>query len=246
MIEQIAWYLGSVRSIIEAAPLLRALVICLVLYQVDLVAVLAAWLMRRSGLLPGDFVLEPENCKDGLIVLPTLLRKRGELNGLIGAMRSVARNGYPGRLHVVACIDGRGDAGMLFNELVAWIAGEPVPAGVTMHAVATRERAGKAVAMDEGVEHLKGLVARGEVARFPELFFNMDADSELAPRALERMVYRLTRRRRLTGRPFHIVTSNVIVPFDQCWQGARTLLTLKGGSRCRSRANTSGPSRPAR
>ena len=56
----------------------------------------------------------------------------------------------------------------------------------------------------------------------------MDADSSLAPRALERMVYRLTRRRRLTGRPYHIVTSNVIVPFEQCWEGPRTLLTLKG------------------
>ncbi|HVV16422.1 MAG TPA: glycosyltransferase family 2 protein [Polyangia bacterium] len=228
MIEQIVWYLGSIRSFIEAAPLLRALIICLALYQLDLVAVLAAWLMRKAGLLPGDIVLEPANRKDGLVVLPTLLRKRGELEGLIGALRSVAQNGYPGRLHVVACIDGRGEAGVLFDELVTWIAAERVPPGVTLHAVATRERAGKAVAMDEGVEYLKRLVARGEVDHFPELFFNMDADSELAPRALERMVYRLTRRRRLTGRPFHIVTSNVIVPFDQCWRGARTLLTLKG------------------
>jgi len=28
------------------------------------------------------------------VVLPTLLRKRAELDGLIGAMRSVAENGY--------------------------------------------------------------------------------------------------------------------------------------------------------
>ncbi len=228
MIEQIIWYLTFVRSFVEAAPLLRGLVICVALYQLDLVAITFAWLMRKAGLLPTDFVLEPENRKDALVVLPTLLRKRSELEGLIGAMRSVARNGYPGRLYVVACIDGRQDAGALFDELVAWTATEPVPAGVQLYAVGTRERAGKAVAMDGGVEHLKGLVAQGAVDRFPELFFNMDADSELAPQALERMVYRLTRRRRLTGRPFHIVTSNVIVPFDQCWQGARTLMTLKG------------------
>ncbi|HVY41223.1 MAG TPA: hypothetical protein VHM31_24970 [Polyangia bacterium] len=228
MIEQVLWYLASIRSFVEAAPLLRGLVICLALYQLDLVATVAAWLLRKIGLLPTEIALEPRNRRDALVVLPTLLRKRGELEGLMGAMRSVAWNGYPGRLHVVACIDGRQDAGPLFDELAAWVAAERVPAGVTLHAVATGERAGKAVAMDEGVEHIKALVARGAVDRFPEVFFNMDADSELAPRALERMVYRLTRRRLLTGRPFHIVTSNVIVPFDQCWQGVRTLLSLKG------------------
>lgn len=227
MFEKVVWYLGSIRSVIEASPLLRALVICLFLYQLDLVIVLGAWLLRKAGLTPTEIELAPENRKSAVVVLPTLLRKRGELEGLVAAMRSVARNGYPGRLFVVACIDGSLDAGRLYDELCTWAAREPVPAGVELHVVGSGERAGKAVAMDLGVEHVKRLVATGRVDRFPELFFNMDADSILGERALERMVYRLTRRRLLAGQPYHIVTSNVIVPFDQCWEGLRSLISLK-------------------
>src|SRR5215468_9906381 len=106
MIDQLAWYLGSIRSVVEATPFLRALLVCFVLYQLDLVLVLGAWLLRRAGLMTSAFTLEPENRKSAIVVLPTLLRKPAELDGLIAAMRSVAHNGYPGRLFVVACIDG--------------------------------------------------------------------------------------------------------------------------------------------
>jgi len=227
VIERVFWYFGGIRSFIEAAPFLRALLVCLVLFQVDLVLVLGAWLLRKTGVTARGFALEQENRKAAVVVLPTLLRRRGELEGLVAAMRSVARNRYPGRLFVVACIDGKREAGALFDELVAWTATERVPRGVELHAVGTTDRSGKAVAMDHGIEHLKALVASGAVARFPEVFFNMDADSELGERALERMVHRLTRRRWLTRQPYHIVTSNVIVPFEQCWQGPGSLLRLR-------------------
>jgi hypothetical protein len=227
MIEQVVWYLSSIRSVVEASPMLRALLVCLLIYQLDFVIVLAAWLVRKAGASPASSHLDPENRKAALVVLPTLLRKREELRGLEAAMRSVARNGYPGRLFVIACIDGRRDAGPLYAELVAWAARERVPAGVELHVVGTTDRAGKAVAMDRGVEHLKELVAARRVERFPEVFFNMDADSVLGDRALERMVFRLTRRRWLTARPHHIVTSNVVVPLDQCWDGWRSLFDPK-------------------
>jgi hypothetical protein len=227
MVQQVLWYLASLRSVVEATPLLRAVVICLLLYQLDLVYVLGLWLARRAGLASTDFHLEPENRKSAVVVLPTLLRKRGELTGLIAAMRSVAHNGYPGRLYVVACIDGIREAGELYAELEVWAAREPVASDVELHVVGVEERCGKAVAMDQGAEHLKQLVASGELDRFPELFFNMDADSVLGERALERMAFRLTRKRRLTGKPYHIVTSNVIVPFEQCYAGLRSLFSAK-------------------
>ena len=189
--------------------------------------VLGSWLLRKAGLATTSVELEPENRRAAVVVLPTLLRKRGELDGLVAAMRSVARNGYPGRLYVVACIDGTREAGRLYEELVAWAAREAVMPHVELHVVGTAERSGKAVAMDYGIEHLKQLVARGEIDRFPDIFFNMDADSALGERALERMVFRLTRRRRLSRRPYHIVTSNVIVPLEQCYEGLRSLLSPK-------------------
>ncbi len=227
MLERVVWYLCCIRSFVEASPFLRALLLCLFLYQLDLVLVIGAWLLRKTGLSSADFELEPENRKSAIVVLPTLLRKRVELEGLVAAMRSIARNGYPGRLFVVACIDGTHEAGRLYDELATWAGTEPVPPGVQLHVVGTAERSGKAVAMDHGVESLKELVASGEIDRFPEVFFNMDADSVLGARALERMVFRLTRRRRLCRKPYHIVTSNVVVPLEQCYDGPRSLLRLK-------------------
>jgi cellulose synthase/poly-beta-1,6-N-acetylglucosamine synthase-like glycosyltransferase len=227
MLEKLVWYLASIRSFVEAAPLLRALLLCLILYQLDLVIVLGAWLLRRAGLTSTSFALPPDQRKSVIVVLPTLLRKRAELEGLVEAMRSVAQNGYPGRLFVVACIDGTDEAGSLYDELVVWAAAEAVPAGVELHVVGSPERAGKAVAMDRGMEYMRALVASGAVSSFPEIFFNMDADSALGEQALERMVFRLTRRRRIARKPHHIVTSNVVVPLDQCYEGLRSLLSLK-------------------
>jgi hypothetical protein len=227
MIEKVVWYLTSLRSVVEASSFLRAVLVCLLLYQLDLGLVIGAWLLRKTGLATTNVELEPENRKSAVVVLPTLLRKRDELDGLIAAMLSIARNEYPGQLYVVACIDGTREAGGLYDELVAWVARQIVSPQVELHVVGTTERSGKAVAMDHGIEHLKELVARGEIRRFPDIFFNMDADSTLGQRALERMVFRLTRRRLLGRRPYHIVTSNVIVPLEQCYEGPRSLLSLK-------------------
>jgi hypothetical protein len=226
MIERISWYLISIRSLVEATPFVRAVLICMVLYQLDLFVTLALWLLRRARVLATDFELEPENRKSAIVVLPTLLRKQAELDGLIAAIRSIVSNGYPGPLYVVACIDGTVSAGGLYRTLVDWSRREPVPAGVELFVVGTLERSGKAVAMDHGVEFIKRRVAERKIPAFPELFFNMDADSALGERALERMVFRLTRRRWLARTPYHIVTSNVVVPLEQCYGDFGSLRTL--------------------
>ena len=221
--EKLAWYVTSIRSFADVTPFARALLACVVLYQADVVLLVALWLLRKAGVLPTDIKLEPENAKSAIVVLPTLLRKQAELDGLIAAMRSIATNGYLGPLFVVACIDGTDEAPNLHRALVHWAEKEPVPKGVRLYVAGTQDRRGKAVAMDTGVEHIQSLVGKGKIDRFPELFFNMDADSVLGPGALERMVYRLTRRRWLGGHPHNIVTSNVIVPLEQCYDGWRSI-----------------------
>src|SRR5699024_2689422 len=62
----------------------------------------------------------------------------------------------------------------------------------------------------------------------PELFFNMDADSELGERALERMALRLVSPSALTGKPGSIVTSHVAVPSEFYWRGYRRLSSVRG------------------
>jgi hypothetical protein len=227
MIEQLAWYLVSIRSLVEAAPYFRAIVVCAFLYQLDLLPALGVWLLRKAGLVSTEARLEPENWKSAIVVLPTLLRKPAELAGLQTAIRSVVANQYPGRLFVVACIDGIRESGELYEDLVLWASEEPLPTGVEIHVAGTLERSGKAVAMDRGVEFVKDLVEEGRIEAFPEVFFNMDADSTLGSGSLERMVFRLTRRRPLRRSPYHIVTSNVVVPFDQYYQGVASLLVPK-------------------
>jgi len=224
--ERISWYLLAIRSLVEATPFVRAVLVCMVLYQLDFVVVLALWLLRRAGALSTDFELEPENRKSAIMVLPTLLRKPAELDGLVAAIRSVVENGYQGPLYVVACIDGVASAGGLYDRLVEWSRREPVPPNVQLFVVGTQDRCGKAVAMDHGVEFIRRRVAAGQIPAFPELFFNMDADSALGERALERLVFRLTRKRWLARTPYHIVTSNVVVPLEQCYGGLGSLRTL--------------------
>ncbi len=223
--DHLFWYLTGAARAYGLFPFLRPLLVCGLLYQTGLAIVLEVWLGQKLGLLPSRSVLEQHNRHSAVIVLPTLLRGIDELEGLKRAMRSVARNAYPGRLVVVACIDGRAERPHLFLELEKWAADEPVAPNVQLHVVGTPVRMGKAMAMDHGIEHVKKLVEDGWLAQFPTLFFNMDADSVLAKSALERMAFRLTRNRWLTRTPPLIVTSNVLVSPEQGLVGLSSLLS---------------------
>jgi hypothetical protein len=224
-VDHLFWYLTGAARASGLFPFLRGMLICAAIYQIDLLIVLARWLGKKLGIVPSRYVLESRNRHSAVIVLPTLLRGQDELDGLKNAMRSVARNQYPGRLVVVACIDGRAERPRLFQELGAWAAREPVPQNVELHIVGTPVRMGKAMAMDWGVEHVKTLVEEGYLAQFPPLFFNMDADSSLGENALERMAFKLTRKRWLTRTPHLIVTSNVLVSPDQAVGGLSSLFS---------------------
>src|SRR5688572_6648058 len=116
----IFWHLTSVGASTGIMPLVRAALICGLLYQLDLVIVLGAWLLRKIGVLPDQVCLEPHNRKSAILVMPTLLRKPAELEGLKAAMLSAAFNRYPGRLYVVACIDGVRESKELYTQLQAW------------------------------------------------------------------------------------------------------------------------------
>ena len=115
----------------------------------------------------------------------------------------------------------------MLDRLRMWTYTTDLPRGVELHVAGTRRRCGKAVAIHAGIEYTKQLVAEGELQMLPELFFSMDADSSLAPGTLERMAFRLMQRRRIARTPHLIVTSNVMVPVEQCWMGWRSLLRMR-------------------
>lgn len=226
--EQLLWFFATSESVDFLSPILRPLVICLVLYQLDGGFLLARHLYRRAFGASGVGDLAPENRLEAIMVLPTLIRNRSELEGLQHAITSVAGNGYPGRLTIVASIDDRTEQPELYTELQQWAASFDAAEGVRIIVTGTPERRGKAVAIDHAVQLVEHLVARGELGSFPKVFFNMDADSTLAPRTLERMVYQLTKRSRFTGERPMIVASNVCVAKHHYWDGWQSLLSLKG------------------
>lgn len=225
--QKLVWYLGNAGSIEILAALLLPIGINLVLHQLMHVWVVARelWLRVRGGDAP-----EPRPCPPALMTVPSLMRSRAELESIRTAMESAAANAYPGALTVIACVDGTTAAPELYRELRKWAASAALPDGVRLLVAGSPERRGKGAAIDSGVEHVARLVQSGamEPERAPVLFFNMDADSRLGARALERLAHALMRPSRITGNPGLIATSHVVIEPSFAWQGWRRFFTMAG------------------
>ncbi len=223
--EALGWFFATGAPSDWLGPVLRAILACALIYQLDVLFLVARLLVRKLCGSVDDVRLPADRRPAAVLVLPTLLRNEDELYGLQRAMASAAQNGYPAELLVVACVDDMSRSAKLVERLEHWTAAFPASANVRFAVTGTAERAGKAMAMEAGIEHVAQLVERGELSAFPPVFFNMDADSELASGTLERMVYRLTERRRIAKSPHLIVASNVSVRTSDCMRSWRDLLT---------------------
>jgi len=163
-----------------------------------------------------------------LVVIPSLLRKRDELTSMISTVTSVATNGYPGDLVIIVTIDGTEDAPGLFAELCAWARGRHWSDRHWLHVTGTPVRRSKPMAIDHAMHAMKGLVAGGLYPQFPPVYVSTDADADLAPNALENIVYRLQRRNRWTGWPARVVAGALHVRGNSFWRGWRHFLTTEG------------------
>ncbi len=228
--ERIAFLLHVRAALTLLTSLQTPLLLGFLLYQSAYPFIVLQALGSRALGLSGSPPLTPASAPAVLLVLPTLLRTRGELAGMKRAISSVVQNGYPGQLVIVAAIDAAALSAQAYRELLTWMALAPRPANVSIFATSTPRRTGKAVLIDRAVSFVRAKVERGELGAFPPVFFNMDGDSFLGPAALERMVRRLVRPRwfgRLTTRPT-IVTSNVQIDPRAYWRGWRPFFTLRG------------------
>ncbi|MBX3270270.1 MAG: hypothetical protein KF729_08410 [Sandaracinaceae bacterium] len=227
---KIVWFFTNAGPIDILGPLLLPLGIGLVLYQCNYWYILlrALWQRARADGLPR---LAPEQRVPLLATVPSLLRNREELEAIQAAIESLLANRYPGPMTIAACVDGTSERPELYRELQRWARRLALPSPdlrvlVTGHA----PRRAKGVAIDTGVVEVAARVAAGEIPRAhaPVVFFNVDADSELSPGALELMVHTLLRPSRLTGRPAMVVTSHVAVPKKHYWKGWRHLASTPG------------------
>src|SRR5262245_53922683 len=152
------------------------------LYQSNYLQILVRVLRSRRTPPAPTF---PDGCPDAMLVLPTLLTRDAELEGLKGAIRSATRNGYPGGLVVCAAIDHASGSPDLLRRLEAWVAGLSLPAGTEVLVTPTAARVGKAMAIETAVHAVRRQVDAG-ARRWPTVFFSMDADSEVTPGSLAR------------------------------------------------------------
>lgn len=229
MIENLVWGLTIVAPISILVPLVSRLFVGFLIYQFDYIFQVARVLWGHVRGRSDDFVPRgPGERPPILIVLPTLLRNEEELESLQLSIVSAAQNGYPGRTVIVGGIDDRTGAPRLYERLERWAAETPFPPQVSVHVAGTIGRKGKVLAAENALAHSRALVARGEIEALPAIFFNMDADGTLGPRAIERMVHLLTKRHPITGELGFIVGSNVCVRDDHFWKGWRHFFTIDG------------------
>lgn len=225
--DKLVWFFANADAHQVVAPLVVPFAIAFGLYQSHYPWVLLRALFHRvfgDGFVPFRAGEAPPLG----MTMPTLLRNRDDLDGLVASIRSASQSGYPGRLTLMVVIDGLDVEPTLVAELRAFVAGLTLPADMIVKVVGSPQRVGKAMAADLGVLELERLAAAGEIPEMPAIYFNMDADCELGPHALDRMVRALMRPSRLTGKPAMIVTSHVAIREEEYFKGWRQLLTPKG------------------
>jgi hypothetical protein len=163
-----------------------------------------------------------------LVVIPSLLRVEGELASMQSTVLSITGNGYPGPLTLVVSIDGTHDSPAMYAALVEWVRDLRLPDGCTVHVTGTPERRSKPMAIEHAIGYVQRLVVDRVLPAFPPVYVSTDADADLGPRALERIVYRLQRRHRLTGWPARAVAGALHVRGNDFWPGWRRFFTVAG------------------
>lgn len=226
-LQYLFWYFNTIRLPDVVFTLLRTFVVCVIYYQIDYAFLFVRYFWRKLLGAPDFRPLGPTERHDAVLVIPTLLRNREELETIQRAVTSVSQNGYPGLLYVVCSIDGRHSAPALYAELEGWLEALPKGPQVLTALTGTEGREGKAMAIDHAIVFVEQLSARMGRS-YPTIFFNMDADGDLADHTLERMVSKLAEPSRFGGTPGMMVAPNVKVRKDHYWQGVRSLFTVNG------------------
>lgn len=194
----------------------------------DYLALLGSWFFKGAFGSDEFKTAAPGVLPSGLVIIPSLLRDGDDFKAITTTIESCATNEFPSDLFIVASVDGRKEFPKLYASLEAWIASREYPANVRVYLTGTETRLGKMMAVEAGVTHVKALVAKGELAAVPTIYFSIDGDGTLGPHALERLAARLDRRHWLTKNKSRIVSGKLAIRPDLVWQGWRKFFTLEG------------------
>jgi hypothetical protein len=221
--EGLSWALLTHDRFDIAWPVCLSLAVGFLLVQSDFVGLLIAFFSRVAlrGQPDGFVKLPPGGRPSGLVIIPSLLRNRGDFNAITTTVASCAANGYPGELVVIVSVDGRTEKPELYRELATWLSACARPRSVSIHIGGTETRLGKMMAVEAGVSLVKSLVAQGKLAAIPTLYFSIDGDGTLGPDCLERLAARITTPNRWTGNLRRIVSGKICIHPTLFWPGWR-------------------------
>ena len=224
----VLWSLSTLPSAATLLPLVKVILLLLFVFSWDYPLVLL-WRLARRALGRDEAQMDSgAPCLPALVVIPSLLRRADELSSMMSTVRSIAENGYPGELCIVLSIDGTDDAPELYKQLCVWAQRQSLHAGQRLYVTGTPGRHGKPTAIDHAMGFVKDLVGQGELPKFPPVYVSTDADADLGPRALERIVRRLQRKHPLTGWPARAVAGALHVRGDDFWRGFRHFFSVEG------------------
>jgi len=222
--ESVFWNLRTLNGFSVFAPLLAVLLFTLLVFW-DYPLLLIYLLASRAF---GERRREPGKALSTLVVIPSLLRVEEELRSMQSTVESVASNGYPGHLLIVLSIDGTAAAPALYAQLEAWGQSRRWNDHTWLYVTGTADRRSKPMAIDHALEFVKRLVREGKHATFPQVYVSTDADADLGPRSLERIVHRLQQRNPITGAPARAVAGGLYVRGDDFWRGWGHFFTVSG------------------
>jgi len=225
--ESLVWSIRTFDGFVLGAPIARVLLLFLLLCWDYPLLLTIRLFQRATG--RGYRARDPRaSALPALVVIPSLLRKSDELASMTSTVRSVAENGYPGELTIVVTIDGTADAPELYAQLSAWASCQHWNERTSLYVTGTPARRSKPMAIEHAMGFVRQLVATGALARFPPVYVSTDADADLGPCALERIVYRLQRRNPITGAPARVVAGALHVRGNDFWRGWRHFWTVDG------------------
>jgi cellulose synthase/poly-beta-1,6-N-acetylglucosamine synthase-like glycosyltransferase len=225
--ESLLWVVRTHGSFALAAPLAKVCFILLILCW-DYPYLVVRSFFRKV------FKSTPKDSEAGvkalpiLVVIPSLLRQQDELDSILSTLQSVSENGYPGDMTVVVSIDGTASHPALYRLLqqeaqkVLWCTSH------RLFITGTEQRRSKPMAIEHGMEFVRGLVDKGTLPAFPPVYVSTDADADLGRDALKKIVFRLQRPNRFTGTLPRAVAGALHVRGNNFWQGYRHFFTVQG------------------
>lgn len=227
--EALAWGLRSRDPFLLAWPIALTLFVTLSFMQSDYVLLLARDLLRKVlGRDDGFRPAGPHERPSAMVIIPSLLRGKDDLDAITLTVESCATNQFPSALVIVAAVDGRTEKPALYAELERWVARLERPDNVQIFVTGTETRLGKMMAVEAGVKHVRALARRGDIGAVPDVYISIDGDGTLGPHALERLVARLATPHLVTGNKRRIVSGKIYIRPDLVWNGWRQFFTTKG------------------